>query len=112
VLADQKAETIAEPRLTVVVAIIVSVGRSELLSARFSRVRSGSPTEFLDRTEPDAIGLAERTVDSAGFGNAHLGAVNHRGDVRRIGISVADKAARARRFVYGRLKDPATCARI
>jgi hypothetical protein len=95
VLADQQAETVAEARLAVLVAVISvrgSFGLIEWSGCRGSR----SPAEFLDRTEADAVGLAEGTVDGSRFGDTHLGAVDQRRDVGRIGIAVADEAARAR----------------
>jgi hypothetical protein len=77
------------------VVTIVFVRRGLLLFSWFRGFRSRNPAELLDRTEPDAIGLAERTIDGAGFGDAHLGAVDHGRDVGRIGIAVTDEAARA-----------------
>jgi hypothetical protein len=57
------------------------------------RVGSGSPAKFLDRTEANPIGLAEGPVDGSGFGDTHLGAVDHGRNVGRIGVAVADEAA-------------------
>ena len=94
VLANQQAEAVAEARLAVVVAIVSVRGRVALIR-RCRRVGSGGPAEFLDRTEADAVGFAEGAVDGAGFGDAHLGAVDQGRDVGRIGVAVADEAARA-----------------
>ena len=60
---------------------------------RSGREGPGRPAEFLDRAEADAVGFAEGAVDGAGFGDAHLGAVDQGGDVGWIGIAVADEAA-------------------
>jgi hypothetical protein len=110
VLAHQEAKAIAEARLAVVVTIIIIVSvRGRILLLRWSRgVRSRGPTEFLNRTEPDAVGLAEGAVDGSCFGDAHLGAVDQGRDVGWIGVPVADETARAGGFVDGRLKDPTT----
>jgi len=61
---------------------------------------------------PIAVGLAEGTVDRAGFGDAHLGAVDQGRDVGRIGVPIADEPARAGRFVDGRPEDPTADGRI
>ena len=91
-LADQQAELVAEARLTVLVAVVPVRGRRVLMrSVRAGRPRR--PTEFLDRAEADAVGLAEGAVDGAGFGDAHLGAVDQGRDVGGIGVAVADEAA-------------------
>jgi len=45
-----------------------------------------SPAKFLDRAEPDAVGLAEGAVNGASFGNAHLGAVDKGRDVGGVGV--------------------------
>jgi hypothetical protein len=58
------------------------------------RIGSRSPAEFLDRTEPDAIGFAEGAIDGTSLGDSHLGTVDQGRDVGRIGISVADEAPR------------------
>jgi len=83
-----------------------------VLIGRFGTLGSGSPAKFLDRTESDAIGLAEGAVYCAGFGDTHLGAVDHGGNVGRVGVSVTDEAARTRGFVDDRLEDPATGVRV
>src|ERR1019366_4422479 len=98
VLTNQQAEAVAEARLAVVVTII-SVRRGLGLIRRSGRVGPGGPAEFLYRTEPDSIGLAEGAVDGTGFGDAHLGAVDQGRDVGGIGVPVADEPARARGFV-------------
>ena len=56
-------------------------------------VGSRCPAKFLDRTESDAVGLAEGAVDGASFGDTHLGAVDQGRDVGGIGVAVADEAA-------------------
>jgi hypothetical protein len=66
VLADQQTEAVAEARLAVVVAVI-SVSGSLALIGRARRVRSRGPAKFLDRAEPDAVGLTEGAVDGASF---------------------------------------------
>jgi len=74
VLTDQQAEAIAEPRLAVLVAIVyvrggfVRIGRRRCFGSR-------GTAEFLDRTEVDAVSLAQRTIDRTSFGGAHLRAM-------------------------------------
>jgi len=75
VLANQQAKTVAEARLAVVVGII-SVRGGLALIGRSGGVRSRGPAKFLDRTQPNAVGLAEGAVDGAGFGDAHFGTVD------------------------------------
>src|ERR1700722_630221 len=90
VLADQQAELVAEARLTVLVTVVSARGRRILMrSVRAGRTRR--PTEFLDGAEADAVCLAEGAVDSPGFGDAHLGAVDQGRDVRGIGIAIANE---------------------
>jgi len=91
ILTNQQAEAVAEARLAVLVANI-SVRGNLALIGRSRCARSGGPAEFFDRTEPDAVSLAEGAVDSSSFGHAHLGTVNQGRDVGRIGIPVADEA--------------------
>jgi hypothetical protein len=75
VLANQQTEAIAKARLAVLVAVI-SVRGNLVLNGRCRGARSRSPAKFLYRAEAQAIGLAECTVDGAGFSDAHLGAVD------------------------------------
>src|SRR5438105_1879317 len=69
--------------------------------------RRGS-AQFLDGAGSDAISLAQSAVDSAGFGDAHLGAQNHRRHIGRIRIAEADKSFAAAAFVNRGLKGPAS----
>jgi hypothetical protein len=110
VLADQQAKAVAEAGLTVVA--VVSGGRGWELLSRARTRRRWSPTEFLNRAETDAVGLAESAVDGTSFRDAHLGSADSQRDIGRIGVSVADKAARAGRLVHSGLKDPTLCGRI
>ena len=74
--------------------------------------RPRRPTEFLDRAEADAVGLAEGAVDGARFCDPHLRAVDRGRYVGGVGVAVSDEAARARTLIHGRLKDPSGDARI
>jgi hypothetical protein len=113
VLADQEAEAVAQTRLTIVMTIAVASGRVRpRRSRRFGVCDSGRPAEFLDRAQTDAVGLAEGTVDSAGLGNAHLGAVDQGRDVRGISVAIADKAVRTERFVDRRFENPTAKTRV
>jgi hypothetical protein len=77
---------------------------------RLDERRTG--TEFFDRTQTDAVGLAKGAVDGSCLGDAHLGTTDEGRDVRGISISISDEAARAGAFVDGGLEDPAVGARI
>jgi hypothetical protein len=102
---------VAEARLTVLVAVVPVRGRRVLMRS----VRAGRAwraTEFFNRAEANAVGLAEGAVDGAGFGDAHLGAVDQGGDVGGISVAVADEAARAGTLIDGRLEDPSASGRI
>jgi hypothetical protein len=111
VLADQQTEAVTEARLAVMMAVISVRGRLAMVGWTRS-VGSGGPAKLLDRTEANAVSLAKGTVDGASFGDAHLGAVDQGRDVGGIGVSVADEAAGAGRFVDGSLKDPAAGVRV
>ena len=63
--------------------------------------------DLLNRAQPDALGLAEGTVDGPGLSHAHLGTADQIGHVRGIGISVADEAFGPRALVDGRPENPA-----
>ena len=98
VLADQEAEAVAEAGLAAVVAVI-SVRNRLALIGRPGIVGSWGQAEFFHRAEADAVRLAESAVDSAGFRNTHLSAVDQRGDVGRIGRSRRSLAGAGRRDV-------------
>jgi len=109
VLADQQAETVAEAGLTIAVTVI-SGGDGIVLFGSDGLRRARRPTEFLDRTEADAIGLAEGAVDGTGLGDAHLGAANQGRNIGGVGVSVTDETFRAEGLIDGRLEDPAANA--
>src|SRR6266446_9490451 len=67
----------------------------------------GKRSQLLNRTQPDAVGLAQGAVDSACFCDAHLSSVDHEGHVGGVGVTVTDETFRARRLVDGCLEDPA-----
>ena len=92
VLANQEAESIAEARLAVVMAIISVRVRLGLIK-RGRRLGSGRTAKFFDRTKSNAIGLSESAIDGAGFRDAHLSAMDQGGDVGRIGVAEADETA-------------------
>jgi hypothetical protein len=63
--------------------------------------------ELFERAEGNAIGLAQGTVDSAGFSHAHLGVVEDQGrNVSWMGVTVADEATAFRKLENRCLKDP------
>ena len=63
--------------------------------------------DLLNRAQPDAISLAEGSVDSPGLSHAHLGATDQIGHVGGIGIAIADKSFGPTMLVDGCLEDPA-----
>jgi hypothetical protein len=111
VLADQKAETITEPRLTIVRAVRrVSPFRFRGKGGGLRRTRQ--PSELFDRAEADAIGFPQCAVNGTSFGDTHLGTTDEWRDVRRIGIPVAHKTSGRPRFVDYGSKNPAVSNRI
>ena len=94
VLANEQTETITKQRLAIareipiVFRVLLEIRREAVAGVN----RSGGTTDFFDRAETNAIGLAECAVDGSGFGDSHLGATHQRGDIRWIGISVTDKS--------------------
>jgi hypothetical protein len=63
--------------------------------------------QFLKRTETDAIGLTQGSIDRPSFGHAHFGVVEDQGrNVPRMGISIADKPAALSGLIDSGLEDP------
>ena len=62
---------------------------------------------LLNRAQPDAIGLAEGSIDRPSLSDTHLGAADQIGHVGGIGISIADEPFGTRTLVDGRPEDPA-----
>ena len=105
VLADDLAETVPDLGATAIPVSIRVLGR-KLLS------RNRSCPDLLDRADADAVGLAEGAIDRSSFGYAHLGTADERGDVGRIGVTVADKAGGALRGIGRCLEDETIRRRI
>ncbi len=63
--------------------------------------------DLLNRAQPDAIGLAEGTVDGPGLSHTHLGTADQIGHVGGIGISIADEPFGTAMLVDSCLEDPA-----
>jgi hypothetical protein len=72
----------------------------------FSRIRECA--QFLDRTEADPVGLPESAIDRPRFGDAHLRAMDKRGNISRICVAVTDEASRTAAFVNDGFKYPST----
>ena len=67
----------------------------------------GPRGKLFERAEGDAVGLAQRAIDGASFGHAHLGVVEDEGrDVSRMGIAVPNEAAAFGCFKDCRFKYP------
>jgi hypothetical protein len=107
VLADQEAELVAKPRLTIRMAVVSTRGKSAL-TWLIRAWRTRRPSEFLNGAETNAICFTERAIHGARFSDAHFGTVDKGRDIRWISVSVADKAARAGRLIDDCLKDPPT----
>jgi hypothetical protein len=59
------------------------------------------------RAEGNAIGLAQGTIDGAGFGHAHLGMVeDQRRNIARMSVAVAHEATALGRFIDRGFEDP------
>jgi len=101
VLADDLAETVADLRATAV-PIAVRVLWQNLLS------RTRNCSDFLDRTDADAVRLAEGTIDGTSLGYAHLCPAHERRNIGGIRITVANEPATTSRFVNSSPEDVAT----
>jgi hypothetical protein len=63
--------------------------------------------KLFERTEANAVSLAQGAIDGAGFGHAHLGIVeDQRRDIAGMSVAVADEATAPRRFEDCRLEHP------
>lgn len=63
--------------------------------------------KLFDRAEGNAVGLAQGSIDGAGFGHTHLGMVENQGrDISGMSVAVTHEAAALGRFVDRGLKDP------
>ena len=63
--------------------------------------------KLFDRTEGNAVGLAQGAIDGAGFGHAHLGVVeNQRRDIAGMSVAVAHEATALGRFIDGGFEHP------
>ena len=85
VLTDNLAETVSHLRAGSISVSIGVLGRKLL-------IRTRDRPDLLDRADADAIGLAQGAIDCPGFGHAHLGPADQRGNVGRIRVAVADEA--------------------
>src|SRR5260370_19405779 len=111
VLADEHAQPVSQLRLTVIRAVLMRRLYCLVLFPRGAR-RPGKPAQLLNRTQPDAVGLAQRTIDSSGFGHAHFSAADHGSCICGVGVTIADETLRISRLVDGRLEDPAVGRRV
>jgi len=109
-LANQLAKAITDCATTVVPVAIS--GLRQLLGVWTRIGLTSEGTDLLDRADADAVGLAEGAIDCPGLGHAHLGAADERGDVRRVGVAIADEAFARFRSVDRGLKCPALCRRL
>jgi hypothetical protein len=106
VLADQEAEAITQPRLTIVRAI--GGVRAFLLATNLRRIwRSREPSQLFNRAKADTIGLPQSAVNSSGFGHAHLSPSDQRRHIGRIGVTVTAEPSGGSALIDSRLKNPA-----
>ena len=90
VLANQKAEAIAETRRGgMAIAVCSRSGGS--IPAGLSRGYFRRPAEFFDGAEPDTIGFSKSAIDGTGLGDAHFGTTNERRDIGGIGVAMPTK---------------------
>jgi len=67
----------------------------------------GPLRELFDRAEGNAVGLAQGTIDGAGFGHAHLGVVEDQGrNIPGMGVAKAHEATALGRFIDGGFEHP------
>ena len=88
-LADELAEAVAD--LGAAVIAVHGLGRN-LLRLPGGWGRFGERPDLLDRTDADAVSLAEGPVDRPGFRHPHLGAVDQGRDIGGIGIPKTDES--------------------
>ena len=63
--------------------------------------------KLLERTQANAIGFAQGTIDGTGFGHTQLGMVeDHGGNIAGMGVTVTNEATAFRRFEDRRLEHP------
>ena len=84
VLADDLAQTVADLGASAI-PVPICVLRRKLLN----RIRNRS--DFLDRADADAVGLAQGAVDGTSLGHPHLGAADERGNVGGIGVAIPNE---------------------
>jgi hypothetical protein len=88
-LANQKAETVTEAWILILVAVVLG-SRSGCLEIEL-HIGLGFPPKLLNGAEADAVSLAESAIDCSGFGDPHFCTANHRGNVRRICLAIPDE---------------------
>jgi len=85
-------------------------GRPRLQSPAQHRYLLGTHAprrKLFERAEANTVGLAQGTVDGAGFGHAHLGVVEDQGrNVSWMGITIPDEPATLGRFIDCGLEHP------
>jgi hypothetical protein len=63
--------------------------------------------ELFERAQANAVGLAQGSIDGAGFGHAHFGIVeNQRRNIAGMGVAKAHEAAAPGRFIDNSFEDP------
>jgi hypothetical protein len=78
VLTDQKAESIPQPRLTIIRSILRMWLHGLLLVPGGTR-RAGKRSQFFYRAESNPVSFAEGSVYGPRFGNAHFSTADHGG---------------------------------
>jgi len=112
VLADQQAEAISEAGLAISGSAIsiVSIGWARSLSLRLDALGPRSPAELLHGAEADTVGFAESAIDGTSLGDTQFGAMDERGDIRRIRIPITNKPSRHGGFVDDSFEHPSVCS--
>src|SRR5467141_3822816 len=106
VLPDQQTELIPQTRLSMARTVAGVIRRGSMI--RRGATIGGERPEFLDRAEANAVRLSKGAVDRPRFGDAHLSAVNHEGNIGWISVAVANEPLRTGRLVDRCFEYPAT----
>ena len=104
-LADQKTKSVTKSWLAIAGAVPIGMAGSDSLPTCGFGSRGKIP-ELFDRTESNAISLAQGPVNGASFGYAHLGAMHQWGDIRRVCVPPADEAMVPKCLINSCFEDP------
>jgi hypothetical protein len=101
VLADELAKAVTDSWTAIAILIAITGPRLTLARLRAGHARSRKGPDLFDRTETNAVRLAESPIDGPGLGYPDLSPTHQWRHVRRVGVAVADKARGASRRMNG-----------